>query len=461
MSAGMHEIVSGRVDADGKLVAADPRLMALQLQAGGTRDGVLAVPALATVARLAHNLGILVSRNVIAAEGDDNLDLIVRAKPDGSEVILDIGGWVTQRSAQRRFGVDQSNQLAEIFWESDAALSITRVQPAEGQLLAVGQHLDDVFSLEADDDGRLPLIRSLATRTAFSGQAARLDNDDQLFILGALPVYDARQQFVGWRGRVTPRLTTQRGKAVRDIAAPSIAIARRAEPNGFAHELNAALRPPLERIVAQADSIGVLTDGPIERDYVNYAHDIAAAGRHLLGLVNDLTDVQTIESSDFKIDHDEVDLSDLARRAANLLRVRAADCNVRIDAPPTDDVMMARGDFRRILQILVNLVGNAVRYSPAGSVVWVRTEQEGDLAALIVADQGKGIPGDAHERIFEKFARLDTNEPGGTGLGLYISRKLARAMGGDISVDSAAGQGARFLLTLPSALSPGRTAHPE
>lgn len=454
MSAGMHETVSGRVNADGKLIAADPRLMALQLQAGGTSDGVLAVPSLATVARLAHNLGILVSRNVIAADGDDNLDLIVRAKPDGSDVILDIGGWVTQRSAQRRFGVDQGVQQVEIFWESDAALCITRIHPQANPLLAVGQFIDDVFTLEADNDGRIPLIRSLATRTAFSGQAARVEPDDQPFILAALPVYSGDKQFKGWRGRVTSQLSKEQGISLHDSAQPAAMIAQRTEPKGFAHELNAALRPPLERIVAQADSIGVLADGPIERDYVNYAHDIAAAGRHLLGLVNDLTDVQTIESADFKIDHDEVDLADLARRAANLLRVRAADCNVRIDAPSHDDVMMARGDFRRILQILVNLIGNAVRYSPAGSVVWVRTEQEGDLAALIVADQGKGIPSDAHERIFEKFARLDTNEPGGTGLGLYISRKLARAMGGDISVDSAAGQGARFLLTLPSASSP-------
>lgn len=458
VSAGVHETVSGRVDADGNLIAADPRLMALQLQAGGTKNGVLAVPSLATVARLAQSLGILVSRNVIAADGGDDLDLIVRAKPDGPDIILDIGGWVTQRSAQQRFGVAQNNQLAEIFWEADASLSVTRVYP-DNALLTVGQFIDDVFLIEADDDGQLPLIRGLAARTAFAGQTARLEHEDQPIILGALPVYDSAQRFVGWRGRVELQSITSQAAIPARSAEPAVG-AQRTSPNGFAHELNAALRPPLERIVAQADSIGMLTDGPIERDYINYAHDIAAAGRHLLGLVNDLTDVQTIESVDFRLDHDDVDLADLARRAANLLRVRAADCNVRIDAPPHDDVMIARGDFRRILQILVNLIGNAVRYSPPGSVVWVRTEQEGDLAALIVADQGKGIPGDAHDRIFEKFARLDTNEPGGTGLGLYISRKLARAMGGDISVDSAAGQGARFLLTLPTA-SPSHPVAPS
>ena len=98
----------------------------------------------------------------------------------------------------------------------------------------------------------------------------------------------------------------------------------------------------------------------------------------------------------------------------------------------------------------MNLLTNAIRYSPEGGQVWIRTDREGDLAALIIADQGKGIAPVDQPRIFEKFERVDPNEPGGTGLGLYIARRLARAMSGDISVDSAPGQGARFTFTLPS-----------
>jgi signal transduction histidine kinase len=111
--------------------------------------------------------------------------------------------------------------------------------------------------------------------------------------------------------------------------------------------------------------------------------------------------------------------------------------------------LLARGEFRRVLQILVNLIGNAVRYSPEGSMVWIRTEVEEDLAVIIVADQGQGIAVQDQDRIFEKFERVDPSEPGGSGLGLYISRRLARAMGGDITVDSAPGFGARFALMLP------------
>jgi signal transduction histidine kinase len=171
----------------------------------------------------------------------------------------------------------------------------------------------------------------------------------------------------------------------------------------------------------------------------------------LLGLVDDLIDLQAVERPDFRIEAESIDLADIARRAAGLLGVRARDRSVKIDPPASDEALPVRGDFRRALQIMVNLVGNAVRYSPEGSSVWVRCEEEGDLAAVIVADQGKGIDPADHDRIFAKFERVDQSEPGGSGLGLYISRQLARAMGGDITVDSAPGQGARFVLTLPSA----------
>jgi len=82
-------------------------------------------------------------------------------------------------------------------------------------------------------------------------------------------------------------------------------------------------------------------------------------------------------------------------------------------------------------------------------MVWIRVEREADICAVIVADQGKGIAHADQERIFEKFERVDPREPGGSGLGLYIARRLARAMGGDVTVDSAPGQGARFVFTLP------------
>jgi len=450
MSSGHHPPVSGRVDAEGRLISADPRLLALHIQSGGEIDGTLIIPSLAAVVRLAQNLGIAVSRNVIAADGANDLDLIVRAVPDGRDVVLDVDGWVEQKAAAARFGTSRPQNTPQLIWHTDETLAITSVSDAAIEARFRGQKLGAMFSFLVDDEGAMPIIDGLAQRVRFAGQRATLrEGDEAVYELDALPVFDRPNTFTGWRGRATLANANANANAhaATLVSAPEIESSR--DSHRYGQQITLALRSPLERIVTQADGISGATDGPVGSAYRDYANDIAAAGRHLLGLVNDLTETDAIEASDFRIEPDDVDLADVARRAASLLGIRAASRNVRIEALGADEHLLARGDFRRILQILVNLIGNAVRYSPPGSVVWVRMEHEGDLAALIVADQGKGIAADAHERIFEKFARVDPNEPGGTGLGLYISRKLARAMAGDITVDSAPGQGARFVLTLP------------
>src|SRR5690606_32875000 len=106
--------------------------------------------------------------------------------------------------------------------------------------------------------------------------------------------------------------------------------------------------------------------------------------------------------------------------------------------------------FRRVLQIRLNLLGNAIRYSPEGSRIWLRVGSEGERAFVTVADQGEGLSEEQQARAFEKFERLGRSGDGGSGLGLYISRRLARAMGGELTVESAPGQGARFMLDLPA-----------
>jgi signal transduction histidine kinase len=111
--------------------------------------------------------------------------------------------------------------------------------------------------------------------------------------------------------------------------------------------------------------------------------------------------------------------------------------------------MPSSGEERAVIQILVNLITNAVRHSPEGSEVCVSFAAEEDRASVTVSDQGKGIAPVDQQRIFERFERAD-EAPGGTGLGLAIARRLARSMGGDVTVDSAPGEGARFTLTLPS-----------
>ena len=452
MSLG--DAVRGRVDSDGRLVEAEPRLMALHRAAGGEEGGPLAVPQVAALARLARRLGITISRSAVAAEGEADLDLWVRAEPREGGVDLAVTGWIARPARAPAPASDSERQAdflragADWIWETDSALRLTTVSPAAAAAAGrtpaqlVGQQLTRLFRLEEGEEGELPLLTALAEQRRFDGQFADLRGGrGGRYRLAGIPLIDGAGRFAGFRGSAA-------ALPAGAPAAPADAEGH-AEPGAFGERLDKALRAPLARIIASAETIGAQDDGPIRKDYAGYAGDIATAGRHLLALVDDLVDLQAIERPDFRPEGEEIDLADVARRAAGLLAVRAGERGVRVDAPAAGESLPAKGDFRRALQIVVNLLTNAIRYSPEGGQVWIRTDREGDLAALVIADQGKGISAEDQARIFDKFERVDISEPGGTGLGLYIARRLARAMAGDVAVDSAPGQGARFTFTLP------------
>lgn len=443
----MTETAHGRVDRRDILRAADPALITLQQDAGGAIGTPLAVPALAALVRAARAARQPIARTIIVAQGDHDVEIDVCAALADDEIALALDGW-TIRPPRRPWLVhDPAVRAAPpppmptLRWSVDGRLMLTQIDGLADLPVSAGSPMAALFRLIADDEDRMPIFNALAAHEDFHGQRAVLRTQpEREVVLDALALRGLDGRFAGFVGTAS-------------------ALGGPIEPSGdsgattadFIARLDAALRPPLARIAASADQIGSQSEGPLRRDYADYAGDIGSAARHLIALVDDLADLQAIETPGFTIAPEDVDLADIARRAAGLLQVRAADRGVRIDRPAAGEACPARGDFRRVLQILVNLVGNAVRYSPPGAHVWLRAECGDGRATLVVADQGKGIATADQARIFDKFERVDPSEAEGSGLGLYISRRLARAMGGDITVDSAPGQGARFTLSLPAA----------
>jgi signal transduction histidine kinase len=210
----------------------------------------------------------------------------------------------------------------------------------------------------------------------------------------------------------------------------------------FDPALDEALRSPLDHIIAAADRIVDRSEGPLRSDYAAYAGDIAAAGRHLLSVIRSMTEQEDEASA-------QVDVVRAANEAVQLVQTRAEEQSVVIETAGAGGPMMAVGEERATVQILVNLIGNAVRHSPAGGTVALVLERRGEMIAATVADEGPGIAEADQQRIFERYERVG-DAPGGIGLGLAISRRLARSMGGDIELQSAPGEGARFTLLLPA-----------
>ena len=236
---------------------------------------------------------------------------------------------------------------------------------------------------------------------------------------------------------------------------PLIEAEKPAEQSGSSRlvgdALAPALRQPVARIIANADKIRGRLAGPIRQEYAEYASDIASAGRHLAALLDDLNDLEAVESPNFKVVSQGLNLEDVAHQAIKMLHARAQAKSIELVGPEIGERVSARGDAKRILQVVLNLMGNAINYSPEGSTVTVAVSKVGSSkASIAVSDEGPGLSPGQQERVFAKFERLGRSGDGGSGLGLYISRRLAEAMSGSLDVKSTPGTGAIFTLELPA-----------
>lgn len=448
-------VVIAKLDSLDHIRFADDEILRLQEAAGGAPDGRIAVPQIAAVARLARRLRILIARPLLIGGQSRDIRLWVRAQPINDGVELRFSDW--QEAVHQDERKNAASRLADIAlapdgvdWRIDAQMRFIQLDPG----LEAFSSGDELFSCLADipEDG-WPLASSIANRQAFFGILARSRVTGQFYRFSGHPLFDADGSFLGYRGKAgVVEQPTEEPAQQADPAEAEPQVA--ANENGgmipdFGRRLDLALRQPLTRIIANAETISKQIEGPLRGDYSAYAADIADAGRHLMELVDDLADLQAIDRPNFTVASEAIDLADLARRAAGLLAVKSADRDIRVVPPAIGEIAPAIGEFRRALQIIVNLLNNAIRYSPEGSTIWLRTDVEGDQAMLVVADQGRGIALEDQERVFEKFERLGRDDAQGSGLGLYISRRLARAMRGDLTIESAPGQGARFILTLP------------
>jgi signal transduction histidine kinase len=434
--------VTGRVDRDGRLTAADPALLRLQQEAGSGLGAPIALPQIAAVVRSAMKLGVPLSRSVIAASSDRDLDLWVRAEPDEEGASLTIDGWKARPPAPPRLtlvgsepAVTESLTRALTLTTNDE-LKIKRIDDELCRELgidpaaAIGQPLTRHFLLTDNGDGVMPLLTALVGREDFGGQAARVRGKGEEFrlTLRGSALRTPANGFAGYEIEVSlPGEADLPAQAVLDPA------------------LDEALRSPLDRIIAAAERIVDRSEGPLRSDYAAYAGDIAAAGRHLLSVIHAMTEQEAARPA-----AGHADMAEAASEAIQLVQARAEEKSIQIELVGADQPARAVGDQRGAVQVLVNLLGNAVRHSPERGTIAVIVESHGKRIAVTVADEGPGIAEADQQRIFEKYERVG-DTPGGIGLGLAISRRLARSMGGDVELQSAPGQGARFTLVLPAA----------
>jgi signal transduction histidine kinase len=213
------------------------------------------------------------------------------------------------------------------------------------------------------------------------------------------------------------------------------------------------LRTPLNAIGGYAELLAMGIRGAVTAQQREDLTRIQASQRHLLGLINEVLNYARLETGTVRYEVAAVHVRDAVAAAESLIapQARAKGLTLTVTDPPPD--LVARADADKVRQIVVNLLSNAVKFTDRGGSVAAWCEAGADVVALHVRDTGVGIPADKLGAIFEPFVQVRsdlTRTAEGVGLGLAISRDLARGMHGELTADSVVGAGSTFTLTLPA-----------
>jgi signal transduction histidine kinase len=213
------------------------------------------------------------------------------------------------------------------------------------------------------------------------------------------------------------------------------------------------LRTPLNAIGGYVELLRMGLRGPITEDQRHDLERIGKSQRHLLGLINDILNYSRIEGRHVEVKCGPVPVAEIIESVAGMVEPQAVLGGVEFKEISTISAVVL-ADRTKVEQILLNLLSNAMKFTPRGGQVTMSGDVDAAKVRVSVTDTGVGIPESEKEAIFEPFVQLGrglTTGHEGTGLGLAISRELARSMGGDLTVKSTPGKGATFTLELPRA----------
>jgi signal transduction histidine kinase len=219
----------------------------------------------------------------------------------------------------------------------------------------------------------------------------------------------------------------------------------------FLANMSHELRTPLNAVLGYAELIQDGIYGEVPAKMGDVLERIQQNGRHLLGLINDVLDLSKIEAGQLTLAPVDYAMRELVLDVVSATEALAAEKKLALEVDVPPDLPRGRGDERRLTQVLLNLVSNAIKFTEAGSVC-VRAKVEDGSFVVAVTDTGVGIAPEDRERIFEEFQQVDTSSTrrkGGTGLGLAIAKRIVELHGGRIWVESTPGQGSTFAFTLP------------
>jgi PAS domain S-box-containing protein len=336
---------------------------------------------------------------------------------------------------------------------------------------AEGAHLRLLYPDGGSEDGTAEAHLAEAAETGeYTGEGHRLRNDCSTFWAGVTltALRDRGGELLGFV-KVTRDLTAQRvSESARQAALEAAEQASRFKSQ-FLATVSHEVRTPLTSVMAYTDLLKMEVGGPLTQVQRQYLDTMQASSQHLLTLIDDILDVSRAEAGQITVGRSTVSIGSVVSQTLRLVEPHAQRRRIELVDAVSGASAQHRcwGDEERLRQILLNLIGNAIKFTEPGGRVIVSAGTAADAPPgadmdldagpwvyFRVEDTGPGIPQDRQKAIFEPFVQVDmsaTRRHGGTGLGLAISQRLARLMGGDLTVRSEEGVGATFLLWVPAA----------
>ncbi len=324
-----------------------------------------------------------------------------------------------------------------------------------------GRHVAGLFMAEQWREHRRKAIAEALRRGQWSGEVRMRMQDRKEFqaqislsIMQGDSPRDLR--FICYIRDITAQ--RQAEEALRTSVRQSLQAREQAEmanraKSEFLANMSHELRTPLNAIIGFSEILRGELFGPVGNDrYLGYVDDIHASGRHLLELINSILDLSKIEAGKVQLDEAEVDIGAVLRKVLRLVTDRAASSRIRIDFTESGPVRI-RGDELKLRQILLNVITNALKFTPAGGVVTISSGMSGDDLLITVADTGIGMSAAEIETALLPFGQVQgslVRNHEGTGLGLPISVSLIRLHGGSLTIESTPGQGTRVMLRIPA-----------
>ena len=336
------------------------------------------------------------------------------------------------------------NPNLNIIWANKAALEYMKMSLQE----AVGVCLKSAPDISGPLSEYKQLEKIFVTGNKKSWEFTA--KDARVWFVQAIPVTDTDGTIIGILE--TCREVTERKAAEKLLQEKQIAEVANRTKSEFLANMSHELRTPLNSIIGFSDLLYEQAYGELNEKQLRSVGNVSKSGKHLLNLINDILDISKVEAGKLELDYKDFELASKLNMIRNLLSPIADRKNIKIEIDMDNKLRSIRADEDRFIQIMYNLVDNAIKFSYTNSIVKIAARKTGDMVEITVKDTGIGIKAEDQNKLFKPFSQVDSfssKKFQGTGLGLSLVKQIVHLHGGYVWFRSTPGEGSTFAFTIP------------